>query len=67
MVCSKKKELQIERLIIFHFEKLKWEFESKLYCEDYMENVHEIHFVINFHNKWTLGFLGDFRKKMQIL
>jgi hypothetical protein len=36
MVCSKEKELQIERLIIFHLKKLKWEFESKLYCEDYI-------------------------------
>jgi hypothetical protein len=63
MICSKEKELQIERLTAFHLGELKRGFESGLYYEDYMKNVDETHFVINFHNGRTLGFRGDVEKK----
>jgi hypothetical protein len=34
-----------------------------LYHEDYIENIDETHFVINFQNGRTLGFRGDAKQK----
>lgn len=59
LTCNMEKEKQIEILPAFHLEELKRGLISRLYNEDLMENVGEIHFVVNFHNGLTLCFQGD--------
>jgi hypothetical protein len=63
MVCSPEKELQIEMFTAYHLGELYRGFVSGLYHEDYIENIDETHFVINFQNGRTLGFRGDVEKK----
>jgi hypothetical protein len=63
MVCSSEKELQIEMLTAYHLGELYQGFVSGLYHEDYIENVDETHFVINFQNGRILGFRGDAEQK----
>jgi hypothetical protein len=48
MVCSPEKKLQIEMLTAYHLGELYRGFVSGLYHEDYIENIDETHFVINF-------------------
>ena len=59
LTCSPEKELQIERATMYHLGVLKRDFGSGIFDENLMENVNEIHFVVNLDNGCTLGFRGD--------
>ena len=47
LTCSPEKELQIERATVNHLGVLQRGFGSGIFDENLMENVDEIHFVIN--------------------
>jgi hypothetical protein len=59
LLCSPQKELHIEMMTAFHLGVLKRGFASGVFHEDYMENVDETHFCVNFDNGKTLGFRGQ--------
>ena len=59
MTCNSEKELQIERVTTYHLGVLQKDFESEVFDDNLMENVDEIHFVVNLDNDCTLGFRGD--------
>ena len=57
--CSPKKERQIEMNMAYHLGILQRGFQFKVFDENFMENLDEIHFTINMDNSCTLGFRGD--------
>jgi hypothetical protein len=59
LLCSPQKELHIEMMTTFHLGVLNRGFASRVFHEDYMENMDETHFCVNFDNGKTLGFRGQ--------
>ena len=59
LTCSLEKEFQIERSIVYHLGVLKRGFENRLFDENLMENIDEMHLVVNMDNGTILGFWGD--------
>ena len=59
LTCSLEKELQIEKATMYHLGVLQRSFGSGIFDENLMENVDEIHFVVNLDNSRSLGFRGD--------
>ena len=59
LTCNPEKELQIERATTYHLGVLQRDFKSEIFDENLMENVDEIHFVVNLDNGRTLEFRGD--------
>ena len=62
LTCSPEKELQIESTV-YHLGVLKRGFETRLFDENLMENIDEMHFVVNMDNGRTLGFWADISVK----
>ena len=58
LLCSLQKELHIEMMTAFHLGVLKRGFASRVFHKDYMENVDETYFCVNFDNGKILGFRG---------
>jgi len=59
LTCSLEKKLQIEMQNAYHLGVLQRGFSSREFDENLMENLHEMHFVVNLDNSQTLGFRGD--------
>ncbi|KAE8880253.1 hypothetical protein PF003_g35736 [Phytophthora fragariae] len=56
---SPEKQEQIEREVASHLGELKRDFESGMLDENTVENIDETHFVIDFDNGKTLGFVAE--------
>jgi hypothetical protein len=59
LMCSVEKELQIEMGTTYHLGVLQRGFQSGEFDENVMENLDELHFVVNLDNGHMLGFRGD--------
>ena len=59
LICSPKKETQIEMATAYHLEVLCRGFQWRIFYENLMKNIDEIHFTINMDNGYTLRFRGD--------
>jgi hypothetical protein len=57
--CSPGKEIQIKIQATHHLGVLQRDFQAGIFDEKLIENIDEIHFVINMDNGCTLGFRGD--------
>jgi hypothetical protein len=57
--CSPGKEIQIEMQAAHHLGVLQRGFQTGIFNDNLIENINEIHFVINMDNGHTLGFRGD--------
>jgi hypothetical protein len=57
--CSPGKELQIEMQAAHHLDVLQRGFQTSIFDENLIENIDEIHFVVNVDNGRTLGFRED--------
>nr|CCA17904.1 predicted protein putative [Albugo laibachii Nc14] len=53
------KQRIIEQQVAAHFGELKRDFDSGALNEDIIENIDETHFVIDFYNGRTFGFVGE--------
>ncbi|KAG3112234.1 hypothetical protein PI124_g9050 [Phytophthora idaei] len=60
---SPEKQAQIERGVAAHLGQLKRDFESGKLNENAVENIDETHFMIDFDNGKTLGFVGEKKVK----
>ncbi|ETK84350.1 hypothetical protein L915_10678 [Phytophthora nicotianae] len=58
-LVSPQKVEDIEKQVAYHLGKLMRGFESGLYDENAIENIDEIHFVVDFDDSETLGFGGE--------
>lgn len=59
LVCMEEKDLQLERLTAHHLGVLSRGFLAGEFHEDFIENINEMHFVINRDNGMMLGFRSD--------
>jgi hypothetical protein len=57
--CSPQKERQIEMNMAYYLDILQRGFQSGIFNENLMENLDEIHFIVNMDNGRTLGFRGN--------
>jgi hypothetical protein len=63
LTCSIEKELQTEMGTTYHLGVLQRGFQLGKFDENVMENIDEMHFVVNLDNRHTLGFWGDINVK----
>jgi hypothetical protein len=57
--CSLEKERQIEMNTAYHLGVLQSGFQSRIFDENFLENLDKTHFTVNMDNGRTLRFRGD--------